>query len=1159
MKKIRILAVILAVLMLPLSLFVACDKKDGDGTDLCPNNAHKYGPRQIVSRRSCTTPEVIRKKCVNCSYVQEERKEPLGHKLEDPISDNNATCTEDGTKSKRCSCGYFETIADPGSKLGHTYVTYTKVDEFTEESVCIRCGDDSVEAKDYREIGLLMDFETPKNHPSYDRLAVFAESAGAYLTEGEGEEANSYLSIKKEAGVIIGSSEFGVILAPRADVLKGITLEDCPSYIVEFKVRVTKNGTKDLVLLKGEKNGVTETFLTYDSANGTINSNIGTVYALADADYANWLKVAVRLNDGKMNYDVYINDVLVTDVAVSYKNISNYFMGYDLESLKIVTVSGEEASSFDIDDIKMFVGDKPLDYKDEAKPGYGVCVLSCNSNVVYKLPTCESCTFGDADVVAPTCVRNGYSVKTCTACGGQEITDAENRESHDWGTEAIVNVAASCTVSAYKTYECSKCNQRNIIYDETQPALGHEINTDPTTGYGVFAPTCFKEGYTKGVCSREGCGIDLKIDIKPALGHTLTEGISVDYVRHEVTCTDPQYAEGKCDRFGEDGCDKVFTLEDEMEYAVALEHEINTEADDYVHVAATCVTPGYSTGKCVRFDACGYTFVEADLPEEVLGHRYYSSIQVVDGVNKVASTCIGCGITSLRELYNEYPTPDEMTGLVSDKTVGTAAATNSKYNFQGFNANDTFGDLGGTSLDGFKADKSSLTVKEDMGNKYAEWMISADTSDTYINLPTKIGGGAQDGVEEDFVFEFSIRKIKGVNVLPLAFRAIERTTTSPNSADHYVLNNKGHIRGAGHVFGVISEDEWTRVAIVFHANPGQDSAPSTDLYINGELRYQDWIFESSTVTQEFPDYTEVRLQATGKNGEMGIAIDEVYIYYGDAPLYVTNTNGINFTDMVFTDTSANTGTVESADGSMLSYIKPGTLGGETLFEGAGLNSGTITVTLGAGANTIYAAENVGTADAPEYGMHIQMNSTLPSITEAEAGNSYISVTGKGIASNRTFCFDTDMKIIEGTSGFDILTSVRDDKSYVYLKYSDGKIYSGDTEIMTVTYGEWFNIAVTLNEHTGIYNIFVDGEKVKADMVVPDDYQIGAASLPKKLSYKIFVAHETSETGTYDVYYKDTGLYSGHYLPDAYIRAQIALLGAGGGETGDETGGGDEVA
>ena len=71
-----------------------------------------------------------------------------GHNMKDYESDNNATCTQDGTKTARCQndgCGESKTIPDEGSKLGHNFINYTPNGDAnctsvgTRTATCSRC------------------------------------------------------------------------------------------------------------------------------------------------------------------------------------------------------------------------------------------------------------------------------------------------------------------------------------------------------------------------------------------------------------------------------------------------------------------------------------------------------------------------------------------------------------------------------------------------------------------------------------------------------------------------------------------------------------------------------------------------------------------------------------------------------------------------------------------------------------------------------------------------------------------------------------------------------------------------------------------------------------------------------------------------------------
>ena len=56
-----------------------------------------------------------------------------GHSFTDYESDNNATCTADGTKTAKCNngCGATDTIADEGSKLTHKFTKYVSNNDAT--------------------------------------------------------------------------------------------------------------------------------------------------------------------------------------------------------------------------------------------------------------------------------------------------------------------------------------------------------------------------------------------------------------------------------------------------------------------------------------------------------------------------------------------------------------------------------------------------------------------------------------------------------------------------------------------------------------------------------------------------------------------------------------------------------------------------------------------------------------------------------------------------------------------------------------------------------------------------------------------------------------------------------------------------------------------
>ena len=78
---------------------------------------------------TCTEP----KTCAKCKLTEGN---PLGHTFGEYVSDGNATCTEDGTKSAKCvRCDEKMTMADVGSATGHDWKDAT----CTEPKTCAKC------------------------------------------------------------------------------------------------------------------------------------------------------------------------------------------------------------------------------------------------------------------------------------------------------------------------------------------------------------------------------------------------------------------------------------------------------------------------------------------------------------------------------------------------------------------------------------------------------------------------------------------------------------------------------------------------------------------------------------------------------------------------------------------------------------------------------------------------------------------------------------------------------------------------------------------------------------------------------------------------------------------------------------------------------------
>ncbi|MGN1195326.1 MAG: fibronectin type III domain-containing protein [Acutalibacteraceae bacterium] len=90
------------------------------GHEVIPVKEHTYV--EYVTAPTCTVDGGITYTCSVCGDSYTDSTVPdLGHSFTNYVSDNNATCKADGTKTAKCDrCDATDTIADEGTKLTHT-------------------------------------------------------------------------------------------------------------------------------------------------------------------------------------------------------------------------------------------------------------------------------------------------------------------------------------------------------------------------------------------------------------------------------------------------------------------------------------------------------------------------------------------------------------------------------------------------------------------------------------------------------------------------------------------------------------------------------------------------------------------------------------------------------------------------------------------------------------------------------------------------------------------------------------------------------------------------------------------------------------------------------------------------------------------------------
>ena len=111
-----------------------------------------------------------------------------------------------------------------------------------------------------------------------------------------------------------------------------------------------------------------------------------------------------------------------------------------------------------------------------------------------------------AEVVAPTCLEQGYTTHICSRCGTGYNDTFVPPLGHDYEE---IEVAPTCTEEGYRGKKCRRCE--DCVKTEILKAVGHKF----TDSY--FIATCEDEGYTLHTCL--SCGNEYKDNIVPATGH----------------------------------------------------------------------------------------------------------------------------------------------------------------------------------------------------------------------------------------------------------------------------------------------------------------------------------------------------------------------------------------------------------------------------------------------------------------------------------------------------------------------------------------------------------------------------------------------------------------------------------------------------------------
>ena len=184
-------------------------------------------------------------------------------------------------------------------------------------------------------------------------------------------------------------------------------------------------------------------------------------------------------------------------------------------------------------------------------------------------------TWDEGVVTEPTCLKDGFTTYTCTACGDKKVEAGAAATGHTLG-EWETYTDATCIAKGVERQYCS--NGCGYFESRETAITGHNLGD-----WTVRTPaTCTETGVEYRACQNAGCNYEVTRSIA-ATGHALGEWFNV--------------TSSTCETLGEDrkdcdNCDYFETRE------VPMHNYVTTVVDP------TCTTHGYTETVCTG--TCGY-------------------------------------------------------------------------------------------------------------------------------------------------------------------------------------------------------------------------------------------------------------------------------------------------------------------------------------------------------------------------------------------------------------------------------------------------------------------------------------------------------------------------------------------------------------------------
>ncbi len=611
------------------------------------------------------------------------------HNYGEWIPDGNATCIQDGTKTKTCSvCGEYVTETDVNSMLVQPHV-YTREDDSYEYYSSI--SDDSSVIYFFKSCALCevkgpYTFEKPyKSSDGVDGfdypggMTINGTSISDMVPDGSDVKQTARILSEEVAEAVNYFIRFqrlnnsaGSAIQFYQDHIEGV---DTYYYQHSFrwlgadKVR-DKNWPMTTKLLSSE-DGKTEIHtgpVNFYATVGEQDLKVGGANSAVIAPYGEWVTFLYELTKNSNNtwtLTMYVNGVqavkttsrddrtCATVPILKYEPRGDY--GNDKGSTNDLIIDFDNVSAYSA---------LPAEYVSKVCEGeHNFGMWSYNGDADCDTAGTESCvclndrcnvvetrdsadhpmighSFGDWEYNGKTdCTTPGTKTRACSICGETETVDDEEHPAtagHNM-SDYIYNNDATCTVDGTKTATCQnpECTVTDTKVDDDHLMIGHSFADHVYDGNA----NCTDNGTMTATCAN-GCGVTQTIDDPEhtATGHQLSDWV----YDGKTDCT---VAGTKTRTCTNEGCEYLEN-EADAEHPATAGHNMS----EFVYNNdATCVAAGTKTSTCQNPECTVSEKVE-DTDHPMAGHSFADHVYnndatcTVDGT--MTATCAnGCGET----------------------------------------------------------------------------------------------------------------------------------------------------------------------------------------------------------------------------------------------------------------------------------------------------------------------------------------------------------------------------------------------------------------------------------------------------------------------------------------------------------------------------------